>query len=83
MCENFFKENKVYIDKTCIDELKNFNFIFSNFLSINNLEKFKTKDLIVIYIPIINKESSSFELIKKFIYDLVNKILKENIENYD
>ena len=45
--------------------------------------KFKTKDLIVIYIPIINKESSSIELRKKLIYDLVNKILKEKIETYE
>ena len=88
------KKKKVYLNETSIDELKNFILSFSNFLAINDSEKmydilsfltkkFKTKDLIVIYIEIINKESSSFELRKKFIYDLVNKTFKEKIETYE
>ena len=92
--ENSFEKKKVYLNETSIDELKNFISSFSNFLAINDSEKmydilsfltkkFKTKDLIVIYIPIINKESSSFELRKKFIYDLVNKTFKEKIETYE
>ena len=92
--ENSFEDNKVDINETSIDELKKFILIFFNFLTINDSAKmydilsfltikFKTKDLIVIYIPIINKESSSIELRKKLIYDLVNKILKEKIETYE
>ena len=43
-------------DRNTNDSAKMYDIL--SFLTI----KFKTKDLIVIYIPIINKESSSFEL---------------------
>ena len=92
--EKAFESNKVYIDETNVNELKNFVLIFLNFLTINESEKiyeilsfitnnFKTKDLIEICIPIINKESSNLELRKKLIKDLVNKSFKEKFETYE